>query len=135
MSFISKTPSLSPTFVSMKIAFFSTQPYDKEYFTRHNSGHELVFFEVQLNEQTAPLADGCGAICAFVNDMLNAATIKLLGSQGVRLIAMRCAGYNNVDLPAAQLHSIKVVRVPAYSPYAVAEHAVAINSNPEPQNA
>lgn len=110
----------------MKIAFFSTQPYDKEYFTRYNSGHELLFFEAPLNEQTAALAEGCGAVCAFVNDLLNAATIKLLSGQGVRLIAMRCAGYNNIDLPAAQLHNIKVVRVPAYSPYAVAEHAVAL---------
>jgi D-lactate dehydrogenase len=110
----------------MKIAFFSTQPYDKEYFSRHNSGHELLFFEAQLNEQTAPLAEGCGAVCAFVNDLLNAATIKQLSGLGVKLIAMRSAGYNNVDLPAAQLHNIKVVRVPAYSPYAVAEHAVAL---------
>lgn len=110
----------------MKIAFFSTQSYDKEYFTRHNSDHELVFFEAPLNEQTVSLAEGCGAICAFVNDLLNAATIKQLASQGVQLIAMRCAGYNNVDLPAARLHNIKVVRVPAYSPYAVAEHAVAL---------
>ena len=97
----------------MKIAFFSTQPYDKEYFTRHNSGHQLVFFEAQLNEQTVQLADGCVAICAFVNDSLNAATIKQLAAQGVQLIAMRSAGYNNVDLPSAQLHNIKVVHVPA----------------------
>jgi D-lactate dehydrogenase len=110
----------------MKIAFFSTQQYDKEYFTQYNTNHELAFFEAQLNEQTVSLAEGCGAICAFVNDVLNAATIKLLAAQGIQLIAMRCAGYNNIDLAAAQANNIKVVRVPAYSPYAVAEHAVAL---------
>jgi D-lactate dehydrogenase len=110
----------------MKIAFFSTQSYDKEYFNRYNTRHELVFFEGQLTEQTVPLAEGCGAICAFVNDVLNAGVIKLLADAGIRIIAMRCAGYNNVDLAAAQLHNIKVVRVPAYSPHAVAEHAVAM---------
>ena len=110
----------------MKIAFFSTQSYDKEYFNRYNTRHELVFFEGQLNEQTVPLAEGCGAICAFVNDVLNAGVIKLLANAGIRIIAMRCAGYNNVDLAAAQLHNIKIVRVPAYSPHAVAEHAVAM---------
>ncbi|HEX6429415.1 MAG TPA: 2-hydroxyacid dehydrogenase [Niastella sp.] len=110
----------------MKIAFFSTQSYDKEYFSRYNTIHELVFFEAQLNEQTIILAEGCGAICAFVNDVLNAAVIKQLADAGIRIIAMRCAGYNNVDLAAAQLHNIKVVRVPAYSPHAVAEHAVAM---------
>jgi D-lactate dehydrogenase len=110
----------------MKIAFFSTQLYDKDYFTRYNNGHELVFFEVPLNEKTALLATGCQAVCAFVNDELNAAVIQLLAQNGTRIIAMRCAGYNNVDLAAAQAHQIKVVRVPAYSPHAVAEHAVAL---------
>lgn len=110
----------------MKIAFFSTQQYDKNYFTRYNTNHDLAFFEAQLNEQTVSLAEGCGAICAFVNDVLNAAVLKQLAAQGVQLIAMRCAGYNNVDLAAAQANNIKVVRVPAYSPYAVAEHAVAL---------
>lgn len=110
----------------MKIAFFSTQSYDKAYFTRYNTRHELVFFEAPLNEKTVALADGCTAVCAFVNDGLNATVIALLATAGVQLIAMRCAGYNNVDLAAAQNHSIKVVRVPAYSPHAVAEHAVAL---------
>ena len=110
----------------MKIAFFSTQSYDKAYFTRYNTRHELVFFEAPLNEKTVALADGCTAVCAFVNDGLNATVIALLARAGVQLIAMRCAGYNNVDLAAAQNHSIKVVRVPAYSPHAVAEHAVAL---------
>ena len=110
----------------MKIAFFSTQPYDKEYFTKYNTNHELAFFDAQLNEQTVGLAGGCGAICAFVNDVLNADVIKALAAHGVQLIAMRCAGYNNIDLEAAKANNIKIVRVPAYSPYAVAEHAVAL---------
>jgi D-lactate dehydrogenase len=110
----------------MKIAFFSTQLYDKEYFNRYNTGHELVFFEAPLNEKTVSLANGCSAVCAFVNDALNAAVISQLSGLGVQLIAMRCAGYNNVDLAAAQSHNVKIVRVPAYSPHAVAEHAVAL---------
>lgn len=110
----------------MRIAFFSTQSYDRTYFNQFNNGHELVFFDAQLNEQTVELANNFTAICAFVNDKLTAAVIGQLASQGVRLIAMRCAGYNNVDLAAAQANNIAVVRVPAYSPYAVAEHAVAM---------
>ncbi len=110
----------------MKIAFFSTQSYDRNYFNRYNTGHELVFFEAPLNEQTVNLATGFTAICAFVNDQLHAAVIDQLAAQGIKLIALRCAGYNNVDLAAAKAHNIPVVRVPAYSPYAVAEHAVAL---------
>lgn len=110
----------------MKIAFFSTQSYDKAYFTRYNTRHELVFFEAPLNEKTVPLADGCQVVCAFVNDELNATVIEGLANSGIQLIAMRSAGYNNVALDAAQKHLIKVVRVPAYSPHAVAEHAVAL---------
>ena len=110
----------------MKIAFFSTQSYDKEYFTRYNTQYELVFFEAPLNEKTAPLAAGCEAVCAFVNDVLDANAINLLRAIGVKLIAMRCAGYNNVDISYAKLKGITVVRVPAYSPHAVAEHAVAL---------
>jgi D-lactate dehydrogenase len=119
-------PALSPTFVFMKIAFFSTQSYDKEYFTRYNTQFELVFFEAPLNEKTVLLAAGCNVVCAFVNDSLNATVIKALAETGVRMVAMRCAGYNNVDRAAAQQHNIRVVRVPAYSPHAVAEHAVAL---------
>lgn len=110
----------------MKIAFFSTQSYDKAYFTRYNTRHELVFFEAPLNEKSVALADGCQAVCAFVNDELNATVIEGLAKTGIQLIAMRCAGYNNIALEAAQKHAIKVVRVPAYSPHAVAEHAVAL---------
>jgi Lactate dehydrogenase and related dehydrogenases len=110
----------------MKTAFFSTQSYDKEYFTRYNTNHELVFLDAPLNEQTAALAADCPAICAFVNDTVNEPVIKMLAGQGVQLIAMRSAGYNNIDINAAKALNITIVRVPAYSPHAVAEHAVAL---------
>jgi len=110
----------------MKVAFFSTQPYDKEYFKRYNKEHEIAFYEAPLNEQTADLAKGCDAICAFVNDKLNAAVIKTLAETGIKIIAQRCAGFNNVDLAAAVTNKVAVVRVPAYSPHAVAEHALAL---------
>lgn len=110
----------------MKIAFFSTQPYDKEYFQRYNQQHTITFYEAQLNEQTVNLAKGCNAICAFVNDRLNKAVIMALAEAGVKIIALRCAGFNNVDLEAAKADGIAVVRVPAYSPHAVAEHALAL---------
>lgn len=110
----------------MKIAFFSTQSYDRIYFNHYNKGDELEFFEAPLNEQTVNLVLDCTAVCAFVNDVLSAAVIEQLAARGVRLIALRCAGYNHVDLGAAKSHRITVVRVPAYSPYAVAEHAVAL---------
>ena len=111
----------------MKIAVFSTKPYDREFLSSANaSRHELHFFEPHLSEQTAGLAAGFEAVCVFVNDQVNAAVIATLDSLGVRLIALRCAGYNNVDLSAATKHGITVVRVPAYSPYAVAEHTIAL---------
>jgi D-lactate dehydrogenase len=110
----------------MKIAFFSTQPYDKEYFDRYNKEHEIIFFDAQLNEQTVNLAKGCNAVCGFVNDQLNVSVIKSLAEIGIKIIAQRCAGFNNVDLYAAKENKILVVRVPAYSPHAVAEHALAL---------
>jgi D-lactate dehydrogenase len=110
----------------MKIAFFSSQSYDKEYFNRFNKDHELVFFEATLNTDTVALAKGCNAICAFVNDQVNEPVLQSLAAQGIRLVALRSAGYNNVDLQAAKKNGITIVRVPAYSPYAVAEHAVAL---------
>lgn len=110
----------------MKIAFFSAKNYDREFFDRHSNDHEIVYFEVPLNEQTVHLAKGCTGICLFVNDQLNAAVLKELTTIGVRLVALRCAGFNNVDLVAAKANSISIVRVPAYSPHAVAEHAVAL---------
>ena len=110
----------------MKIAFFSTHSYDKEYFNRYNNEHELVFFEAALDEQTTNLAAGCKVVCVFVNDKLNPIVLSQLAKQGVQLIALRCAGYNNVNLASAKENNITVVRVPAYSPHAVAEHAVAL---------
>ena len=112
----------------MKVAFFSTKSYDKEYFTRFNIDnlHELTFFEVPLNRQTASLTDGFDAVCVFVNDTLDQETIKIIHANGIKLIALRCAGFNNVDLKAAKEHQIKVARVPAYSPQSVAEHATAL---------
>ncbi len=110
----------------MKIAFFSTKTYDREFFDRYVSSHELVYFEVPLNEQTVHIANGCNAICLFVNDQLNAAVLQALAGLEIKLVALRCAGFNNVDLVAAKAHGISVVRVPAYSPHAVAEHAAAL---------
>ena len=111
----------------MRVAIFSAKKYDREFLSTANaSRHHLGFFEAHLNEETVGLATGFDAVCVFVNDHVNSAVIAKLRSLGVRLIALRCAGYNNVDLPAATKHGITVVRVPAYSPYAVAEHAIAL---------
>src|SRR5689334_18593237 len=103
----------------MKIAFFSTKSYDREFFNRYVTTHEIVYFETQLNVQTLNLIASCDAVCVFVNDKLNADVIAGLSKLGVKLIALRCAGFNNVDLEAAKANNIKVARVPAYSPYAV----------------
>ncbi len=112
----------------MKTAFFSTKTYDQEYFEKCNQDnlHELNFFETSLNEHTASLSSGFDAVCVFVNDTLDEQTIEKLSENGIKLIALRCAGFNNVDLKAAAANNIKIVRVPAYSPQAVAEHAVAL---------
>jgi len=111
----------------VKVAIFSAKKYDREFVSAANaSRHELRFFEPHLNEETAGLATGFDAVCVFVNDQVNAAVIAKLRSLGVRLIALRCAGYNNVDLSAATKYGITVGRVPAYSPYAVAEHTIAL---------
>ena len=110
----------------MRIAFFSTKSYDREFFDRYITDHEIVYFEAGLNPQTVNLAAGCTAVCVFVNDRLNAVVISALKEAGVRLIALRCAGFNNVDLVAAKENDMPVVRVPEYSPYAVAEHALAL---------
>ncbi|MBQ3589131.1 MAG: 2-hydroxyacid dehydrogenase [Clostridia bacterium] len=111
----------------MKIAFFDTKPYDKISFNSSlkSNNIEFKFFETKLNEDTVKLAKGYDAICVFVNDTVNATVIDELYSYGVKLIALRCAGFNNVDLKAAH-KKIAVVRVPAYSPYAVAEHTMAL---------
>ena len=113
-------------FFIMRIAFFSTQLYDRQFFNRFNDLHEIVYLDAPLNAQTAALAAGTDAVCVFVNDKLQADTLEILNLHGIRLIALRCAGYNNIDLEAAQKLGITIVRVPAYSPHAVAEHAVAL---------
>lgn len=112
----------------MKVAFFSTKKYDQDFFEQTNEkfDHELTFFETALNEHTASLAQSYEAVCVFVNDDLNKKTLEKLAGYGIKLIALRCAGFNNVDLEAAAENDITSVRVPAYSPQAVAEHAVAL---------
>ncbi len=111
----------------MKIVFFSAQTYDKTFFTLTNKDEfELVFIESALNEQTVDLADGASAVCVFVNDKITVGVIQKLASKSIKIIALRCAGFNNIDLDAAKSNGIRVCRVPAYSPEAVAEHAVAM---------
>jgi D-lactate dehydrogenase len=112
----------------MRIAVFSAKPYDRTFLTRANSGHRhhLSFFEARLTEDTATLANGFDAVCAFVNDCLDAAVLEQLHDGGTTLVALRSAGFNHVDLAAAERLGIAVARVPAYSPHAVAEHAVAL---------
>ncbi len=111
----------------MKIAFFDTKPYDKRYFEPLATQREIKikFFEAKLNEDTVKLAYGFDAVCAFVNDTINSVVIDKLCEFNVSIIALRCAGFNNVDMKYA-FNKIHVLRVPAYSPYAVAEHAVAM---------
>lgn len=112
----------------MKIIFFSSQPYDKLFFNRFNEslGFELSFLETQLNEQTAALAAGADAVCVFVNDLVNASVCRQLAAGNTKIIALRCAGFNNVDITEAKNAGLRVCRVPAYSPEAVAEHALAL---------
>jgi D-lactate dehydrogenase len=110
----------------MKIAIFSTHQYDRQFFDRFNTGHELTYFELALNEKTASLTEGFDAICIFVNDTVNKDVITILQENGIKIIALRCAGYNNVDIVTANTMGIVVVRVPSYSPEAVAEHTLAL---------
>ena len=112
----------------MKIAFFSTKPYDRTYFDLENeqAGHAITYFETRLTRQTLKLAEGFDCACVFVNDHVDASVLIALAAQGTRLIALRCAGFNNVDINSASELGISVVRVPAYSPYAVAEHTVGL---------
>jgi len=111
----------------MKIAFFDTKPYDKTWMKPLASEYkyDIKFFEHKLNADTAVLADGYEVVCVFVNDTLNDEVIDILYNGGVKLIALRCAGYNNVDF-SSTYGKINVVRVPAYSPFSVAEHAAAL---------
>ncbi|MBV6541106.1 2-hydroxyacid dehydrogenase [Ursidibacter maritimus] len=112
----------------MKIAVFSTKSYDRKYLEQANQqyGFELEFFDFMLNEQTVKMAEGCDAVCIFVNDDGSRAVLTKLAEQGIKMIALRCAGFNNVDLEAAKELGLQVVRVPAYSPEAVAEHTVGL---------
>ena len=111
----------------IRVAFFDAKAYDKPSFEQYGSRHGICFkyLETKLNEDTVDLAKGCDAVCVFVNDTVNGAVISRLHEYGIRLIALRSAGYNNVDLQAA-FGKVHVVHVPAYSPYAVAEHAIAL---------
>jgi len=112
----------------MEVALFSAKPFEKTVFDRENSshGHTLRYFETHLGASTAPLARGSAAVCAFVSDRLDAATLEILAAGGCRLVALRSAGFNHVDLVAAKRLNLPVVRVPAYSPYAIAEHTVGL---------
>lgn len=112
----------------MKVAFFSATKTDKNFFEKYSqpTSLEFIFLEAHLSERTAPLAQGFEVICVFVNDDLSEAIIQVLASYGVKLIALRCAGFNNVDIEAARRHDLTILRVPAYSPMAVAEHALAL---------
>lgn len=111
----------------VKILFYDTKEYDKKLFERYNKdyGFEIKYLESKLNNETAPLADGYDAVCIFVNDRADKETLDILKECGVKLIVLRCAGYNNVDIKNLP-EGMSVVRVPRYSPYAVAEHAVAL---------
>lgn len=112
----------------MKIVFFDSKDYDKKSFNEKNEafGYEFVYYTGHLKEHSVMLTEGADAVCVFVNDVLNREVIEGLAKNNVKLIALRCAGFNNVDLKAAEEFGIKVVRVPAYSPYAVAEHTLAL---------
>jgi D-lactate dehydrogenase len=112
----------------MRVAVFSAKPYDRSHLSAaaEGTGHSLDFLEAKLSAETVALAQGYPAICAFVHDELDAAVLRALADGGTGLVALRAAGFNNVDLAAAGAAGIRVARVPAYSPYAVAEHAVAL---------
>lgn len=112
----------------MKVAVFSTKAYDREFLDVANAAghHQLFYFEGSLRDKTVRLTEGYDAVCVFVNDVLDATVIEGLAANHVKLIVLRCAGFNNVDVEAAHRFGLRVLRVPAYSPHAVAEHAVAL---------
>lgn len=112
----------------MKVAFYDTRSYDRDSFAESNKnfGFDIDFFEFRLNGSTVSTAKGYDAVCIFVNDVADANVVSALKENGVRLIALRCAGFNNVDMKAVAEAGIKVLRVPAYSPHAVAEHGLAL---------
>lgn len=112
----------------MRIAFFSTQPYDREFFDRENQDERFVyqFYETHLGPHIVQAVTDVDAVCVFVNDRVDREVMEVLASRGVKIVALRCAGFNNVDLDAAREFGISVCRVPAYSPEAVAEHTMAL---------
>jgi len=110
----------------MRIAIFSSRRYERSFFEKANARHDLVWLEPRLSPETASLAAGFDCVCCFVNDEASAGVLETLAAGGTKLLALRSAGYNNVDLAAAARLGIHVVRVPAYSPHAVAEHAMAL---------
>ena len=112
----------------MKIEFFSAKPYDNIFFDRYNTAFEfdIVYHETDLNLNTVNIIKDADAVCVFVNDKLTAEVIEALSKKGVKIIALRCAGFNNVNVEAAKKFNIAVCRVPAYSPEAVAEHTIAM---------
>ncbi len=110
----------------MKIKFFSSKPYDHEFFDQLNDRHTIIYLEAHLSEKTLALAEGVDIVCCFVNDTLNRSVLQGLYKHGVKMVALRCAGFNNVDVDAAKELGIKVCRVPEYSPHAVAEHTVGL---------
>ncbi|MGI9584574.1 MAG: 2-hydroxyacid dehydrogenase [Acidimicrobiia bacterium] len=110
----------------MKVAVYSSRPWDESFLSEANTGHELVFLKAGLDPTTISLAAGCEAVCLFVNDTADAQVIGALASLGVHAIVLRSAGFNHIDLDAANANGIVVVRVPAYSPHAVAEHTIGL---------
>ena len=112
----------------MKIAFFGTKEYDKKIFNQilPEYKHEIKFFRPKLSPETAIMAQSYDAVCGFVNDIISKETLQILAHNNVKLLLLRCAGYNNVDLEAAKENQITVLNVPSYSPEAVAEHTMAL---------
>lgn len=112
----------------MKVAFYDAKPYDQEFFLKAAALNaiEIEFHAFRLSRSTAPTATGCTAVCVFVNDQVDRSCLEALAREGVHLITLRCAGFNQVDLKAAAALGIRIVRVPAYSPHAVAEHTIAL---------
>ena len=112
---------------SMKVAVFSSKPYDEEYLSlANNGGHELVFHSAPINIHTVSLAKDCNAVCCFVNDHLDSVVLHELAALKIRFVVLRCAGFNQVDVAAAKQLGISIARVPEYSPHAIAEHALGL---------
>eukprot|EP01040_Poterioochromonas_malhamensis_P018206 gene18206-21192_t len=111
-----------------RVAYFDTKKYDIDFFDKqaHKFGLEVKYFDFRLTETTANAATECDTVCVFVNDQLTQETLQILQSNGVRHVALRCAGFNNIDLDAAKQSNLFVTRVPSYSPHAVAEHTISL---------